>query len=226
LLKAAVIQHRFRANERMDLAALLASAQRASDEGAGVVVCPCIPGLRQNTRVFQAFIENMRAYAPGSLLVSTCIAFACEEDGPRLSATPFGRTLVLAGDECVDPALYGTIAGLAPEAMVWQFDPASALEAEALLETALDTSLVLAGLVVITSTVGGARGFGGTAVVHLGEIVAEAGEGDDTITAELHVPVALPGRRGPLPVLPPILAQRLAVNAGGRAPVPYPAELP
>ncbi len=225
-LRLAVVQHRLRAHERMNLAALLAVAQEASDFGAGVIVCPSIPGLGHNARIYQAFIENMRMYAPGSLVL-TMLLSSGREEGPALVTTPLGRTLTLVGDACIDPTAYDRVDELAPEAMIWQLDPESTLQAEALLETALDASLSLAGLVVIAATTGKARGtagFGGAAIVHLGEILAEAGDDEEIVTADVPVPVALPDRRGPRPQLPPILAQRLAVHGGTRAPVDYPTD--
>lgn len=226
-MKVAVIQHKLRAHERMGLAALLASAQEASDEGATVIVCPSIPGLSRKTRIYQAFIENMRIHAAGSLVLTPALAIYREGDlEPFL--TPLGRTLSLVGDECLDPGYYDSIDRVAPNAMLWQPDPESSLQAEAVLELALDASLSLAGLVIVTSLVGkarGAAGFGGAAIVHFGDIVAEGGEGEDIVTADLTVPVALPDRRGPRPELPPILAQRLAHHRGGKPPVDWPADL-
>ena len=226
-MRVAVIQHKLRAHERMDLAALLSSAQQASDEGASIIVCPSIPGLSRNTRIYQAFIENMRMHAPGSLVLTPALAIYREGDLEPF-ITPLGRTLSLVGDECIDPGYYESIERVAPNAMLWQPDPESALQAEAVLELALDASLSLAGLVIVTSLMGkarGAAGFGGAAVVHLGEILAEAGEGDDVVTADLTAPVALPDRLGPRPALPPILAQRLAHHRGGKPPVDWPADL-
>jgi predicted amidohydrolase len=226
-VKVAVIQHMLRAHERMDLAALLSSAQEASDTGATVIVCPSVPGLSRNTRIYQAFIENMRMHAPGSLVLTPALAIYREGDlEPFL--TPLGRTLALVGDECIDPGYYESIERVCANSMLWQPGPESALQAEAILELALDASLSLAGLVIVTSLTGrahGAAGYGGAAIVHLGDILAEAVEGEDIVTAELTAPVTLPDRRGPRPTLPPILAQRLAHHRGGKLPVEWPADL-
>jgi predicted amidohydrolase len=226
-MRIAVIQHRLRAHERQDLAALLALAEQASDDGATVIVCPGVPGLRGNTRVFNAFLENMRTHAPGSLVISPLVAEPTDGASDAL-LTPLGRTLALVGDACIDPALHDRICAMSPQAMVWQADAESALQAEAVLELALDASLSLAGLVVIAANVGGSgrtAGFGGSAIVHLGEIVAEAGEEEDVVIATIDVPVELPDRPGPLPVLPPILAQRLAHHHGTRPLPDWPADL-
>jgi hypothetical protein len=159
-VKVAVIQHRLRAHERMDLAALLALAQEASDDGASVIVCPAVPGMPRTSRVFQAFVENMNAHAPGSLVISPLLAALREEEnGPLL--TPLGRTVALLGDDCFDPGCHERLQGLRLQALVWQADAESPLQAEAVLEVALDASLSLAPLVLVAAVVGRARGVSG-----------------------------------------------------------------
>lgn len=226
-MKVAVIQHRLRAHERMDLAALLALAQEASDDGASVIVCPAVPGMPRTSRVFQAFVENMNAHAPGSLVISPLLAALREEEnGPLL--TPLGRTVALLGDDCFDPGCHERLQGLRPQALVWQADAESPLQAEAVLEVALDASLSLAPLVLVAAVVGRARGVsghGGSAIVHLGDIVAEAGDDEEIVSADLDLPAELPDRPGPLPVPPPILVQRLAHHHGEKPAVDYPADL-
>jgi predicted amidohydrolase len=114
------------------------------------------------------------------------------------------------------------------EALVLQMDTESPLQAEALLEFALDASLSQAGLVMTACLTGEARGvksFGGSAIIHLGEILAEAGSDEDLLIARVPVPVALPVRRGPRPVLPPVLAQRIAVHHQTKIRPDYPATI-
>lgn len=212
----------------MDLAALLSLAEAASDEGAGVVVCPRLPGLANDTRMYQAFIENMRNHAPGSLVVMPSVSGSRSESAQPF-LTPLGRTMALLGDECIEEPTLSKASAEGVHAMVWQPEAESPLQAEAFLELALDASLSLAGLVLVSALSGrgrGAVGFGGSAIVQLGEILAEAGEGEAVVSAQLEVPVALPDRPGPRPVLPPILAQRLAHHRGICPPaVDYPADL-
>jgi hypothetical protein len=209
----------------MDLAALLSLAEAASDEGASVIVCPRLPGLGGDTRIYQAFIENMRNHAPGSLVLMPSVA-GSRDSATQPFMTPLGRTAAFLGDECIEAA--GSDPGRS-EAMVWQPDAESPIQAEAFLELALDSSLSIAGLVLVSAVSGRARGqagFGGSAIVHLGDILAEAGEGEDVVSADVDVPVSLPERPGPRPVPPPILAQRLAHHRGDRPPsVDYPADL-
>jgi predicted amidohydrolase len=226
-VKVAVIQHKLRSHERMDLAALLASSEDASDDGASVIVCPRLPGVGGDSRIYQAFIENMRNHAPGSLVVVPALSGGREE-GPTPFLTPLGRTVALSGDECLDPAVMADVGGLGADAMVWQPHAESGLQAEAFLELALDASLSVAGLVLVTALVGrghGTTGFGGSAIVQLGDILAEAGEDEEVVSALLEAPVPLPDRHGARPDLPPILAQRLAHHRGGRASVDWPADL-
>lgn len=226
-MKIAVVQHRIRTHERMDLAALLSLSEQAEDEGADVIVYPCVPGLGYASPLMTAFASNVIESAPQVSIVAPC---AAQSRAGKLASVPtrLGSTLVLAGDDCIDASLYPRIESFGLEALVWQMDTESPLQAEALLELALDASLSLAGLVIVTSLTGrahGAAGYGGAAIVHLGDILAEAVEGEDIVTAELTAPVTLPDRRGPRPTLPPILAQRLAHHRGGKLPVDWPADL-
>jgi predicted amidohydrolase len=219
-LRIAVAQHQIRAHERMDLAALLSLSERAADEGVGLIVYPCIPGLAQGVGLVEAFAQNVVERAPQLSLVAPCVS-----SPPRslqASATGLGKTLVLSGDACIDEALFPEIETLGLDALVWQASTESALQAEALMELALDASLSLAGLVLVAGVWGEARGFhsfGGSAIACLGELVAEAGDGEDLLVADLDTPVALPVRRGPRPVPAPVLAQRLAVHRGTSAPL-------
>lgn len=217
-MRIATVQHLLRAHERMDLAALLSLCQEASEEGAALIVCPHVPGLVHSEQMSRAFNENVRAYAPGSAVI-TPFASASKSDPLAVSHSAAGRALVLGGDECLDPELYPTIEILAPGMLVWQVETESTLQAEALLELALDASQSQSGLIVIATPVGNARGTescGGSAIVHLGEIVAEAGSGEEIIYADVVVPVMLPEKRRMRAVPAPVLQQRLAVHRGKR----------
>jgi predicted amidohydrolase len=226
-LKIAVVQHRIRMHERMDLAALLSLAEQAEDEGADVIVLPCVPGLTYESGLMTAFAENVVERAPQVSIVASCAAV--DRTGqPVPVLTRLGMTLHLTGDDCIDPAHFPAIEKMGLEALVLQMDTESPLQAEALLEFALDSSLAHAGLVLTACLTGEARrvkSFGGSAIVHLGEILAEAGSGEDLLIARVPVPVALPARRGPLPVLPPVLAQRVAAHQGTKIRPEYPATI-
>ena len=158
-----------------------------------------------------------------------CPCLSVEDTGVlRSSHTPVGKTVVLIGDDCVDPELYESVAASEPDALVWQFDSESSLQAEALLEYALDCSLSLSGLILVASTVGAARGHeghGGSAIVHMGEIVEEAGSGEEVLVADVDVSSLRPLEASRIPTLSPILTQRLDVHRGRRSAVDWPADL-
>jgi hypothetical protein len=140
-----------------------------------------------------------------------------------------GVAALLAGDACMDPAEFSRIAGERPSLAVLVPRSESDLQAEAMLELAIALSDSLAGLVIIAECSGaalGEPGHGGSAVVQLGEVAAEAIGGDDVLFAEVKLPVPQPEPREALPAIPPLLAQRLAVHQGrGAVPPSYPAEL-
>lgn len=225
-MRIAVVQHRMRAHERMDLAALLSLSEEAADQGVQAIVYPCVPGLAASVTLLPAFVENVLERAPGITMIAPCVA-PRRVGPPKPVPTTLGSTLVLAGDECIDPATYPAIEAMGLDALVWQVDPESSLQAEAILELAMDASLSQAGLVLVASTAGRARGiesFGGSAIVHLGELLAEAGGDEELLVAEVNVPVALPARRAPRAVPAPILQQRLAVHRGAPSRIDHPTE--
>lgn len=132
---------------------------------------------------------------------------------------PADRVAVLEGDRCFDAASLTAVRGrdvlvLAPAAE-------TPLQAEAIIEFAIALSSSLVGLVLVEEP----PWPGGSAVIQLGEVLAEAGEGEEELTAEVRLPLPVPETGAPLPELPPILAQRLAVHAGRRADPGYLADL-
>ena len=148
--------------------------------------------------------------------------------GIDLVRTPLGMTAALSGDDCLDPLVARELSAALPDAIIMRPDSESDLQAEAVLERALGLSEAASGLVLVAETDGGADGepgHGGSAIVALGEVSAEAEAGDDVLVAELRVPVGQPDVRLPVPDLPPILAQRLAIHRGERVEVDYPADL-
>jgi hypothetical protein len=225
-MKIAVVQHELRAHVRMDLAALLSLAEAAADEGAAVIVTPCVPGLETNDHLVSAFSSNVGAHAPGATVLCPCIR-ACDPAPPEPMVTPLGSTLVLVRDECIDADAYRLLGDASIDALVWQFESESELQAEALLEYALDVSLVHTPLVLVASTVGSSRGisrYGGSAIVRLGEIVAEAEGGEDLVVADIEVGVDVPEGSPERPDPSPILLQRLAVHRGEKPTVEWPSD--
>lgn len=226
-MRVAVVQHRIRTHERMDLAAMLALSERASEEGAQVIVYPAVPGLSSGTMLVPAFLRNVEDRAPGITAVSPFVAKR-EGGAPAVMRTALGRTLVLAGDECIDPGVFAEIQALACETLVWQFDAEDELQAEACLELALEASLTLAPLLLVAAVTGSARGIdvhGTSAIVLLGEILAEGGAGEDLLVADVPAPDVAPEHGKRLPEPAPILRQRLAAHRGTKVRVDYPSDL-
>jgi hypothetical protein len=174
-----------------------------------------------------AFLRNVEERAPGITAVSPFVAKR-EGGAPAVTRTALGRTLVLAGDECIDADVFAEVQALACEALVWQFDAEDDLQAEACLELALEASLTLSPLVLVAAVTGAARGIelhGTSAVVSLGEILAEGGAGEDLLIADVPVSSAPPEHGKRLPEPAPILRQRLAAHRGKKVLVDYPADL-
>lgn len=213
-MKVAVIQHRLRTHERMDLAAMLAASERAAEEGVQVVVYPRIPGLAAHPGLLDAFYRNVEERAPGIVRVIPPMRHRPEEPlEPHL--TGLGRTLILWGDECIDPALFEPILALGCDALVWLFDAEDPLQAEATLELALDASRHLAPLIVVATVTGRARGlagFGGAGIVYLGEIVSEGSHTEELLVARVPSPAGFVERPRRVPEPAPILLQRLAAH--------------
>lgn len=211
----------------MDLAALLALSERASDEGAQVLVVPSVPGLFSNDQLAAAFARNVEERVRGLVVLPPAVTHRAGDD-IATRPTSLGRTIVLEGDACVDADRFAAIQAATPDTVVWLFNAEDELQAEAMLELALDASTTLAPLVIIAAATGEGRAlsFAGTsAVVHLGEIVAEGGRGEDLVLADVRVPSMLSEHARRLPEPAPVLVQRLAAHRHEKAPVDYPADL-
>jgi hypothetical protein len=212
-MRIGVIQHRLRTHERMDLAAMLAVSERASEDGVQVLVYPRVPGLAQSG-LLDAFLRNVAERAPGMALVVPALRYT--GTGPLVPhLTALGRTLMLWGDDCIDPARFEEIQGLRCDTLVWLFDAEDALQAEAALEFALDASQHLAPLVVVAAANGHARGFssyGVSGIAYLGEIVSEGSSADALLEARVPAPAGFPERPRSLPDPAPILLQRRSAH--------------
>jgi predicted amidohydrolase len=139
-----------------------------------------------------------------------------------------GRVALLTGDAAIDEEEYARLGQNPPDALILYPGAESDIQAEAVFEVALELSISLASLVIISERTGaepGEPGHGGSAVIVLGQVVAEALSDDDILIADVMVPLLAPDPRAPLPKVPPILAQRLAHHRGQRLSVEYPADL-
>jgi predicted amidohydrolase len=228
-MRIAVIQHLLRGNDDEDAVALANAAADATDMGAEVVVFPAAPVLADDSagdpvaRVLAAIGEEQRERV-------VYLNPAMVPDGGDVAMLPLlGQTALLVGDGVADAAEILRLAGKKPSVAILAPRSDNDLQAEAVAELALGLSDSLAGLVIIAECAGaepGEPGHGGSAIIHLGEVVAEAMmEGDETLTAEFELPIAQPEPRELLPKVPSILLGRVAHHQGRRPEVEYPADL-
>jgi len=230
-VKVAVIQHRLRATPAEDASALADAARAAAQRGADFVVLPEVPSLQgpgnlDRERLFQAVCEldGVRLVPQTGPNVAG-IAFVSD---PLEGVEELGRVALLIGDATLSGSSWLELLAKDPSVLVVCPRSENDLQAEAALELALAFSDSLAGLVLVAECDGaepGDAGHGGSVIVLLGEVVAEALSGDDVLLAEVGVPVPQPEPREPLPELPTILQQRLANHRGEKPPVGYLADL-
>ncbi len=227
-MRIAVIHHKLRDGPAADADAIVDAATRARAEGAEAVVCPSVPSFAGLSEPLRADLLNriQRCAEDGAFLIS----FAGPEDeGTRVLDTPLGRTALVEGDACLREEVLRDLVSERLETAIWRPGAESALQAEAVLEFALDCAPMLAGVLIIaecSAAEGEDRVHGISAIIDAGELVAEAGgEEDELLFADIGVPLSAVEPDMPLPELPPILAQRLAVHEGRKLPVDYPADL-
>jgi len=201
-MRIAVVQHRLRPTPSEDMSALAAASERAVAAGAEWVVLPTVLSIDTSPEPFLA------ACTPPSVL---------------------GSVLELSGDECCDVGTLASARRTPPDVTVLRPQSENDLQSEAFLELAIALSDSLAGLVIVAECVGadpGDPGHGGSAIVVLGEIVAEALADDELIFADVTAPIVRPEPREPLPQIPVLLRQRAAFHAGHKLEVPeYPADI-
>lgn len=227
-MKIAVIQHCMRPTADEDIEALAAAVKSACEMKAQVVALPWVPSLasadpRQKTEI----AEKFSGCAQGTTLL---MAFGASDAGHdvALKQTPLGPTAFMRGDECFSPGVYADAEGRGARAWVWHPLATSDLQAEAVVERAIAVSASHVGLILLAEACGGEPGqpgHGSSAVLYLGDILAEAVFPDEILLVDVDVPVPLPEPREPLPPLPPILEQRLAIHEGRKLSVDYLADL-
>ncbi len=227
-MRIAVIHHRLRGDAAADTDALVGAVSRACAEGTEGVVCPSVPslaGLPESQRAHM--LTRIKECAEETTVF---VSFSGREDADtRVLDSSLGRTALVEGDACLRLDVLRDFLPECIETAVWRPGAESALQAEAVLEFALECAPALAGLLVIAECSGEAgqyRAEGISAIIHAGELVAEAGGGEDELLfAEIEGPMSAVEPDMPLPELPPILAQRLALREGRKLPVDYPADL-
>jgi hypothetical protein len=225
----AVIQHLLTGDDSQDAVELANAAADAGDFGADVVVFPRVPVLANLSdgdpvvKIFEAIGETRREDV---LYINP----AAVSEGAHVALLPrLGQTALFIGDACMDAQEILTVSGKKPAVAILAPGAENDLQAEAMAEYALGLSSSLAGLVVIAEATGadpGAAGHGGSAIIALGEVVAEAmGGGTEALNAEVASPIPQPEPRELLPTVPTILSQRLSHHLGEKPQVDYPADL-
>jgi predicted amidohydrolase len=228
-MQIAVIQHVLRGDDHEDAVALANAAADATDMGAEVVVFPRVPVLADGSdgdpvaKIFEAIDE---VQVETVAYINTAIV----PDGAHFAGLPIlGGTALFVGDACMDYQELLTMNKNKPQVAILAPGAENDMQAEAVEELAIGLSTSLAGLIIVAEAVGaepGEPGHGGSAIIHLGEVVAEAmGDGDETLTAEFESPVPQPEPRALLPQVPTILSARLAHHHGQKPDVDYPADL-
>ncbi|MDI6901155.1 MAG: hypothetical protein QMC79_05625 [Anaerosomatales bacterium] len=223
-MRLAVVQPGLRATTDEDLRALRDAVASAAAAGAETVIVPDIPALHDHPDP-GGWRPIEDAAGTARLLVAHVPA---GQTHALIEADGIGTVAVVSGDGVIDPAEMGRVMAEQPDVLVLSPRSESDLQAEAFLELALGYSGSVAALVIVVEPDGaevGDPGHGGSAVVHLGAVVTEARSGDDLLLAEAEMPPGPPEPRSALPDVPPILLQRLAVHAGRKLDVGYPADL-
>ena len=230
-MKIGVIQHRTRDRAAEDVTALVSATARAADSGAEFVVLPEVLRLfgEQNPDRW-ALVTGLDSIAGARLIpfVGPEVPAFSSVLTPPQDIESLGTIALLVGDACVDPEVHRALFEQLPNVAVLSPRSESELQAEAVLELAIGLSLSLAGLVIVAECAGaepGEPGHGGSAIVLLGDVIAEAMGDDDVLLADIPLPIPQPEPVEGLPPVPRILEQRLAHHRGEKVPVDYPADL-
>lgn len=226
-MKIAVVQHRLRPAPAQDLEALVGASGEAARRGAQVLVLPAVPAL-QDGPLSEELWRRLDEAAPGAALLIPRVPEGHAGVSQMREVEPLGRVALISADSVSDAAALSASAEKRPGVAVLSPGSESELQAEAFLELAIGLSTSLASLVIVAETDGatiGEPGHGGTAILHLGEVLAEAMGGDDLLIADVEVPVGSPEPASALPEIPLLLAQRLAAHRGRKLSVDYPADL-
>lgn len=223
-MKIAAIQHRVRESADADVHALAAAAAVASQRGAEVIVFPDVSSLQDDDAAGQTLLSELVRDVPAFCIVPSVdpelrsAAMIAEMPAPvSAPGGGLGLVCVLIGDACMDSEELLRVDSASPSLAVLSPRSENDLQAEAMLEFAIALSDSLAGVVVIAECAGAEPleiGHGGSAIVVLGDVVAEALFDDDVLVAEVLLPFPQPSPREPLPPVPPLLVQRLAHHNG------------
>jgi predicted amidohydrolase len=226
-VKIAVAQHVLRPTPAQDLEALVAVAARAASAGVDVIVLPAVEAVHDGPLADELW-RRLEEDVPGAHVVVAGDEAASEVTSDQRGAGPLGRVVSLAGDDSIDSEALAAARASLPDVALLAPRSEGELQAQAVLELAIELSTSLAPIIIIAEPDGaelGEPGHGGSAIVHLGEVIAEAMSGDDLLYAEVSLPTAPLESRVHLPAIPPVLAQRLGAHRGHKLVVDYPADL-
>lgn len=226
-MKFAVVQHALRPAPAQDLEALVLAVARAAAMGAEVVFLPNVSALYEGP-LGDELVRRIAAELPSVEIVLAQGAGAVSDDVAEAFASALGTTIVHVGDDAIDLDVLRRCAAEKPGVLLLAPGAESDLQAQAVLELAIGLSTSLASLVLIVETYGaelGEAGHGGSAIVHLGQVLAEAIAGDDVLLADVVAPLGAPEAPAAIPEVPPVLLQRLAAHRGRKLHVGYPADL-
>jgi hypothetical protein len=230
-LRIAVAQHRLRDTAAEDAEALCAAALRAAEQGAELLILPEVFSLQGDEdpareRLFEE-VDRLGVSLFWPQLGTDSGGFAGFFDASE-GLGRLGSMALLIGDGCIDISTIRELAFGFPDLGVLVPRSESDLQVEAMLEVAIALSDSFAGLIIVVDVDGAETGYpghGGSAIVMFGKVIAEAGEGDDLLIADIETPIGAPEPREPLPQMPTILLQRLAHHQGIELEVDYPADL-
>lgn len=226
-MRLAVVQHLTRPAPAQDLEALAIDTARAVERDADVVMLPAVPALYQGPLGEELYCR-IEQLAPDAEAIVAQPSNPGEIGFTLRDVAGLGRCALLWGDACIDPEVLAAAGAAAPGLALLAPASESDLQAQAALELAIGLSTSLASVVVVVEPDGadiGEPGHGGSAIVHLGQVLAEAMTGDDLLIADVPAPLGPPEAAGPLPEIPPVLLQRIAAHRGQRLAVDYPADL-
>lgn len=232
-MRLAVIQHRLCETAEQDVRSIAAAAAEAASRGADLVVVPELSAIAASPALV-SLLDSMLADVPAYCLIPSSSAAAGPDGIVSVPVSAdlegFGSVAVFSGDRCFDLEALQDACSAFPSAALLAPASENDLQAEAVLELAIGLSDSLAGLVIVAECSGaepGKPGHGGSAIVLLGEVVAEAIGDADVLVADIELPVPQPEPREPIPQIAPILAQRVAHHQGRKAKPPgdYPADL-
>lgn len=229
-MKIAVIQHALKDSARDDAAALLEASRRASEAGAELVVLPVVPSLEsdeaERERLYESLAEMQGVrFVPHSGIGHAGTSYVAE---PIKGLEQLGRPALLVGDSVLDKAVWREVLAAEPSFAVLCPRSENDLQSEGALELGIALSDSLAGLIMIAECDGaesGQSGHGGSAIIVLGDLMAEALGGDEVLMADVTVPIPQPEPRESLPALPTILSQRLSRHRGQKPTADYLADL-